>query len=466
MDLSDLDVAESVLDLIGKTPMVQLKKIASGSPCPIIAKIETTNPGGSIKDRAAIAMIDAAEKEGLLKPGGTIIEPTSGNTGVGLAIVAAQRGYKCVFVMTDKVSAEKVSLLRAYGSEVVVCPGAVEPDDPNSYYSTAERLVRETPNSFQPNQYHNPNNPQAHYETTGPEIWKQTNGEITHFVAGAGTGGTISGVGKFLKEMNKDIQIVVADPENSVFSGGSGRPYLVEGVGEDFWPTTFDQDIVDLTIPVSDADSFSMTKRVTEEEGLLIGGSCGTAIVGALKLAENLSKDDLVVVLLPDSGRGYLSKIFNPTWMAKMGFSHAGSLPGRTVLDVIKSKNSKRIELKYVNPQETVSSALKTMEENEISHLPVAVGEMPLSAAEVIGSVSKEVLINYSDNGDDLAIKDFLQSSIELVGVGENLFPRIVTLINESKTVLVLDEGKPITVLSKSDVDSFCENLDNEVHGN
>ena len=466
MELSDLDVAESVLDLIGETPMVQLKKIASNLPCPIIAKIETTNPGGSIKDRAAISMIDAAEKDGLLKPGGTIIEPTSGNTGVGLAIVAAHRGYKCIFVMTDKVSEEKISLLRAYGSEVVVCPGAVEPDDPRSYYSTAERLVRETPNAFQPNQYHNPNNPKAHYETTGPEIWEQTKGQITHFVAGAGTGGTISGVGKFLKEKNKDIQIVVADPENSVFSGGSGRPYLVEGVGEDFWPTTYDQDVVDLTIPVSDADSFSMTKRVTEEEGLLIGGSCGTAIVGALKLAENLSKDDLVVVLLPDSGRGYLSKIFNPTWMAKMGFSHAGSLPGRTVLDVIKSKNSKRIELKYVNPQETVSSALKTMEENEISHLPVAVGEMPLSAAEVIGSVSKEVLINYSDNGDDLAIKDFLQSSIELVGVGENLFPRIVTLINESKTVLVLDEGKPITVLSKSDVDSFCENLDNEVHGN
>ena len=258
MELSDLDVAESVLDLIGETPMVQLKKIASNLPCPVIAKIETTNPGGSIKDRAAISMIDAAENEGLLKPGGTIIEPTSGNTGVGLAIVAAQRGYKCIFVMTDKVSEEKVSLLRAYGSEVVVCPGAVEPDDPRSYYSTAERLVRETPNSFQPNQYHNPNNPKAHYETTGPEIWKQTNGQITHFVAGAGTGGTISGVGKFLKEKNKDIQIVVADPENSVFSGGSGRPYLVEGVGEDFWPTTYDQNVVDLTIPISDADSFSM----------------------------------------------------------------------------------------------------------------------------------------------------------------------------------------------------------------
>ena len=462
MDLSDLDVAESVLDLIGKTPMVQLKKIASGSPCPIIAKIETTNPGGSIKDRAAIAMIDAAEKEGLLKPGGTIIEPTSGNTGIGLAIVAAQRGYKCVFVMTDKVSAEKVSLLRAYGSEVVVCPGAVEPDDPNSYYSTAERLVKETPNAFQPNQYHNPNNPKAHYETTGPEIWEQTNGEITHFVAGAGTGGTISGVGKFLKEMNKDIQIVVADPENSVFSGGSGRPYLVEGVGEDFWPTTYDQSVVDLTIPISDADSFSMTKRVTEEEGLLIGGSCGTAVAGALKLAKDLSKDDLVVVLLPDSGRGYLSKIFNPVWMEKMGFSNSDNDPPshKSVLDAINFRNSETVELLYLNPEETVSSALKTMEKNEISHLPVAVGEMPISAAEVLGSISKEILINNSENKDGLTVKDFLQPPLEIVGVGENIF-NVVKLFNKSKTFLVLDKGRPITVLTKSEIEAFVSESEN-----
>ena len=462
MKLSDLDVAESVLDLIGETPMVQLKRIASNSPCLIVAKIETTNPGGSIKDRAAIAMIDAAENEGLLKPGGTIIEPTSGNTGVGLAIVAAQRGYKCIFVMTDKVSEEKVSLLRAYGSEVVVCPGAVEPDDPQSYYSTAERLVRETPNSFQPNQYHNPNNPKAHYETTGPEIWKQTNGQITHFVAGAGTGGTISGVGKFLKEKNKEIQIVVADPENSVFSGGSGRPYLVEGVGEDFWPTTYDQSVVDLTIPISDADSFLMTKRVTEEEGLLIGGSCGTAIAGALKVAENLTNNDLVVVLLPDSGRGYLSKIFNPVWMAKMGFSDSDDDPlsHRSVLDAVKSRNSETVELVYLNPEETVSSALKTMEENGISHLPVAVGEMPISAAEVIGSVSKEILINNSENSNSLTVSDFLQPPLELVGVGESIF-NVVKLFGKSETFLVLDKGRPITVLTKYEVEAFMSESEN-----
>ena len=437
MELSDLDIAESVIDLIGKTPMVQLKKIASDSPCPIIAKIETTNPGGSVKDRAAITMIDAAESEGLLKPGGTIVEPTSGNTGVGLAIVAAQ------------------------SSKVVVCPGAVDPDDPRSYYSTAERLVKETPNAFQPNQYHNPNNPRAHYETTGPEIWEQTKGRITHFVAGAGTGGTISGVGKFLKEKNKAIQIVVADPENSVFSGGSGRPYLVEGVGEDFWPTTYDQSVVDLTIPISDADSFSMTKRVTEEEGLLIGGSCGTAVAGAVKLSKNLSKDDLVVVLLPDSGRGYLSKIFNPIWMAKMGFSYENQLSDETVIQVIESKNSTNVGLVYLNPEEPVSSALKIMEETGFSDLPVAIGEMPISAAEVIGSVSKEILIENSNDNELLPVKNFLQPPLELVGVGEELFPRIVTLFNEAETVLVLDGGRPITVLSKSDVEAFCENRKN-----
>ena len=441
--------------------MVQLKKIASDSPCPIIAKIETTIPGGSVKDRAAITMIDAAESEGLLKPGGTIVEPTSGNTGVGLAIVAAQRGYKCIFVMTDKVSEEKVALLKAYGSEVVVCPGAVEPDDPRSYYSTAERLVKETPNAFQPNQYHNPNNPRAHLETTGPDIWEQTKGRITHFVAGAGTGGTISGVGKFLKEKNKAIQIVVADPENSVFSGGSGRPYLVEGVGEDFWPTTYDLSVVDLTIPISDADSFSMTKRVTEEEGLLIGGSCGTAVAGAVKLSKNLSKDDLVVVLLPDSGRGYLSKIFNPIWMAKMGFSYENQLADETVIQVIESKNSTNVGLVYLNPEETVSSALKIMEETGFSDLPVAIGEMPISAAEVIGSVSKEILIENSNDNELLPVKNFLQPPLELVGVGEELFPRIVTLFNEAETVLVLDGGRPITVLSKSDVEAFCENRKN-----
>ena len=281
MDLEGLDIASSVLDLVGDTPLVRLSRLDEGLPCPVVAKMETTNPGGSSKDRPAVAMIDAAESAGLLKPGGTIIEPTSGNTGVGLAIVAAQRGYKCTFVVTDKLSPEKITLLEAYGAEVVVCPVAVAPDDPRSYYSTAERLVKETPNAYRPNQYENLFNPKAHYETTGPEIWKQTKGKITHFVAGAGTGGTISGVGAYLKEQNPNIKVIAADPSNSVYSGGSGRPYLVEGVGEDFWPGTYDPKVVDETIPVTDAESFEMARRVTQQEGLLIGGSGGTAVFAA-----------------------------------------------------------------------------------------------------------------------------------------------------------------------------------------
>ena len=280
-------------DLIGHTPMVRLVRVTDGVNCPIVAKLETTNPGGSVKDRPALAMINAAEREGLLKPGGTIIEPTSGNTGVGLAIVAAQRGYKCIFVMTDKVSEEKVTLLRAYGAEVVVCPVAVAPEDPESYYSTAERLVNETPGAFRPNQYHNPLNPQSHYDTTGPEIWSQTDGKVTHFVAGAGTGGTITGVGRYLKEQNPAVQVIAADPEGSVYSGGSGRPYLVEGVGEDFWPDTYDKTVVDDVIAISDAYSFEMARRVTMEEGLLIGGSCGTAVAAALEVGRTAAPDDL-----------------------------------------------------------------------------------------------------------------------------------------------------------------------------
>ena len=272
-----VEVADSILDLIGNTPLVRMRRIAEGVSCEVLAKLEMLNPGGSVKDRPAVAMIDTAEREGLLKPGGTIIEPTSGNTGVGLALVAAQRDYRCIFVMTDKVSDEKVQLLRAYGAEVVVCPVAVDPEDPESYYSTAERLVAETPGAYRPNQYFNQVNPLSHEQTTGPELWKQTEGRITHFVAGAGTGGTLNGVGRYLKQQNPEIQIVAGDPEGSVFSGGTGRPYLVEGIGEDFWPETYDPSVVDRVIPISDQDSFDMARLVTHREGLLIGGSGGTA---------------------------------------------------------------------------------------------------------------------------------------------------------------------------------------------
>jgi cystathionine beta-synthase len=304
-----VDVAASILDLVGNTPLVRLARLreAERLRCDLLAKIEITNPGGSVKDRVAVAMVDAAERDGLLKPGGTIVEPTSGNTGAGLAIVAAQRGYRCIFVMSDKMSDEKVALLRSYGAEVVVCPTAVPPEDPRSYYSTAERLVRETPGAFRPDQYSNPANPRAHELTTGPEIWRQTDGRVTHFVAGIGTGGTITGVARALKAKNPSVQIIGADPAGSVYSGGTGRPYLVEGVGEDFWPTTFDPSLVDRVVEVTDAESFLMARRVTQEEGLLIGGSCGTAVHAALKVARDLGPDDVVVVVLPVTGRTYLT---------------------------------------------------------------------------------------------------------------------------------------------------------------
>ena len=467
MELSDLDIADSVLELIGNTPMVRLGRIGEGLRCPVVVKLELTNPGGSSKDRPAVTMIDAAEADGLLLPGGTIIEPTSGNTGVGLAIVAAQRGYSCIFVMTDKVAPEKVSLLRAYGSEVVVCPVAVPPDDPNSYYSVAERLVRETPGAFRPNQYHNQHNPRAHYETTGPEIWEQTRGRITHFVAGAGTGGTLSGVGKYLKEQNPDVKIIAADPEGSVYSGGSGRPYLVEGVGEDFWPDTYHVDVIDDTIAISDADSFEMAHRVTREEGLLIGGSGGTAVAAALHLAEDLTDDDLVVVLVPDSGRGYLSKIFDDEWMATMGFI---TQEGVTVSDLLTAKlehsDSAIPDLVYVAPEDTVRTAVLTLRKHGVSQMPVAKGDMPIAAAEVMGSVSELWLMSQAFEAQgvlDRPLEEVMQPALTTIGAGEGI-ERAVELLEYSPALLVLDGGRPRTVISRTDVLSFLSpDVDQEV---
>jgi cystathionine beta-synthase len=398
-------------------------------------------------------MIDAAERDGLLKPGGTIVEPTSGNTGVGLAIVAAQRGYKCVFVMTDKVAEEKVQLLRAYGAEVVVCPVAVPPEDPESYYSTAERLVNEIPGAFRPNQYHNLVNPQAHVETTGPEIWRQTDGRVTHFVAGAGTGGTLTGVGRYLKSMNPDIKIVAADPEGSVYSGGSGRPYLVEGVGEDFWPETYDPEIIDQVIAVSDRDSFDMARRVAQEEGILLGGSCGTAIAAALRLAETLTADDLVVVLAPDSGRGYLSKVFNDDWMAEFGF--LTTTDGVTVADVVETKaDHDGPELIFVNPDETARDAVLLMRKNGVSQLPVAKNDMPLAAAEVMGSLNELRLMEaaFADESIlDRPVEEVMSAPLPTIGVGQPI-ELAVELLDTAGALLVLDGGRPRTVISRTDV--------------
>lgn len=453
-----MDIADSVLDLIGRTPMVRLTRVTEGIACPVVAKVETTNPGGSVKDRPALAMINAAEKEGFLRPGSTIIEPTSGNTGVGLAIVAAQRGYDCIFVMTDKVSPEKVDLLKAYGAEVIVCPVDVAPDDPRSYYSTAERLVNERPSAFRPNQYSNPVNPLSHYLTTGPEIWEQTNGTVTHFVAGAGTGGTLCGVGKYLKEQNPNVQIIAADPEGSVYSGGDGRPYLVEGVGEDFWPETYDSTLIDRVVPVSDAQSFYRTRQVSREEGLLIGGSCGTAVDVAITVAAELTKDDLVVVLLPDSGRGYLSKIFNDQWMTEYGFLIE---EGPKIQDVLEYKKDTISDLIYVQPDDPVSKAIELLRECNLSRIIVAQGSLPLSAAEIKGTIDEEHLQAKAFEEDVLTMKcsEVMGPRMSFVGSGESVGSVLIKLEQE-RTLLVMDKGRPSSVVSASDVMSYLENLE------
>jgi cystathionine beta-synthase len=419
----------------------------------VLAKLEMLNPGGSVKDRIAVAMIDAAERDGLLEPGGTIIEPTSGNTGVGLAMVAAQRGYRCIFVMTDKVSTEKVQLLRAYDSEVVVCPVAVAPDDPDSYYSTAERLMSETPGAFQPNQYFNQANPLAHEQSTGPELWRQTGGRITHFVAGAGTGGTLSGAGRFLKRQDPTVQVIAADPEGSVFSGGSGRPYLVEGIGEDFWPETYHPEVVDRVIAVSDQASFDMARLVSHREGLLIGGSGGTAVCAAAEVASECSPDAVIVVLLPDSGRGYLSKVFDDDWIASHGFL-IGEHP--CVKDVLDAKEGAIPPLVYVNPTDQVSLAVTRMRDNGLSQMPVAKGEMPLAAAEVMGSVHELRLMALAFDGDLLGqpVENVMSRPLEQIGIGESV-ALAVTRLERSPALLVLDGGRPRAVVSSTDVLSY-----------
>ncbi len=462
MRYPDMDVAASPLELIGHTPMVRLGILGRDIACDVLAKMETTNPGGSSKDRPALSMILAAEHDGLLQPGYTIIEPTSGNTGVGLAIVAAQRGYKCIFVMSDKMAPEKIDVLRAYGAEVVVCPTAVAPEDPDSYYSTAERLTKETPNSFRPDQYSNPNNPLAHYQTTGPEIWEQTNGHVTHFVAGAGTGGTLTGVARYLKERNPAIRVIAADPQGSVYSGGAGRPYLTEGVGEDFWPENYDPALIDEVIAVSDADAFAMAREMTQREGLLIGGSGGTAVAAALRVARGLSDTDVVVVLIPDSGRGYLSKVFNDTWMTDFGFlrPHNEMDVGDVLADKIERQESSLADLVLVTEETLVRDAISLMREKDVSQLLVTVtDELPLAAKEVSGSLSELGLLEATTRDEsvlDLRVKDIADPTLPMVGVGmsvKELTGRLATTAG----VLVLDGGHPVGVLTRSDLLSYLE---------
>ncbi|AUI49767.1 MULTISPECIES: cystathionine beta-synthase [Arthrobacter] len=449
--------ANSVLDLIGNTPLVKLNNVTEGISATVLAKVEYFNPGGSIKDRIAVKMVETAEQDGLLKPGGTVVEPTSGNTGVGLALVAQQKGYKSIFVTPDKVGVEKRDVLKAYGAEVVVTPTAVAPDSPESYYGVSDRLVREVEGAYKPDQFSNPAAPLSHYETTGPEIWRDTDGLVSHVVIGAGTGGTITGTGRYLKEVSADrasgpVRIIGADPEGSVYSGGTGRPYFVEGVGEDMWPANYDKSVPDEVIAVNDAESFAMTRRLAQEEGLLVGGSSGMAVVAALKVARELGPDDVVVVILPDSGRGYLGKIFNDEWMKSYGFIAGGE--EATVGEVLKGKAGRLPELVHTHPTESVRDVIEIMNEYGVSTLPVFSQEPPVVMGEVLGSVDERTLTAQLFKGEAKLtdkIGDHMGEPMPLIGSLESISAAREKL-QSNNALMVTFVGAPIGVLTRHDL--------------
>ncbi|WP_142007580.1 cystathionine beta-synthase [Barrientosiimonas humi] len=452
--------AEHIADLVGNTPLVRLSSVTDGIDCTVLAKVEYLNPGGSVKDRIALRMVEAAEASGELKPGGTIVEPTSGNTGVGLALVAQKKGYKCIFVCPDKVSEDKRNVLRAYGAEVVVTPTSVPPDHPDSYYSVSDRIAAETEGGWKPDQYSNQNGPASHYDTTGPEIWRDTAGRITSFVTGIGTGGTITGTGRYLREVSADreggrVQIIGADPEGSVYSGGTGRPYLVEGVGEDMWPEAYDPKVVDEVIAVSDADSFEMTRRLAREEGMLVGGSCGMAVVAALRHARTLPADAVVVVLLPDSGRGYMSKIFDDGWLASYGFRKGST--EQTVGQILEGKDGSMPDLVHTHPVETVRDAIQIMREYDVSAMPVVKAEPPVMAGEVAGSVTDKALLESLYAGEaHLAdpVEKHMAPPLPMLGAGEPV-SQARELLEDHDAILVVSDGKPSGVLTRSDLLNF-----------
>jgi len=458
-----MQVHDSLIELVGNTPLLRLRRVTRGLPGGgagpmVLAKVEYFNPGGSVKDRIALRMIEAAERSGELKPGGIIVEPTSGNTGVGLAIVAAEKGYRCLFVCPDKVGQDKIAVLQAYGADVVVCPSTVAPTHPDSYYSVSDRLARETPGAWKPNQYGNPGNPDSHYHATGPEIWTQTDGRITHFVAGIGTGGTISGTGRYLKDVSGGrVKIIGADPEGSVYSGGSGRPYLVEGVGEDIWPDTYDKNICDQIVAVSDADSFLMTRRLAREEALLAGGSSGLAVCAALRVATQAPEDAVIVVLLPDGGRGYLGKIFNDKWMADYGFLTAETAEPR-VGDVLERKAGSLLPaFVHAHPTDTVRHVIASLREFDVSQLPVLSAEPPVMAAEVVGSIVEHDLLDALVTGKaapDDEVSGLMSPPLPMVGSGEPV-STAARALGEAGAAIVLVDGKPAGVITRQDVLTF-----------
>jgi cystathionine beta-synthase len=447
------DIRDSIVDAIGETPLVRLARLGAGLAPRIVAKIEALNPGGSIKDRVAVALIDAAERDGRLRPGGTIVEPTSGNTGTGLAIVARLKGYRVIAVMPDKMSREKIDLLRAYGAEVVVAPTEVPPDSPESYYRVADRLTEEIPGAFQPNQYANMANPEVHYRITGPELWRQSGGRITHLVAGVGTGGTITGIGRYLKEQDPAIEVIGADPVGSVFSGGEAKPYLVEGVGEDFWPATYDPSVVDRYVTVSDRDSFLMTRRLAETEGILAGGSSGLALHAAVEVAGELSDPGaLVGVILPDGGRSYLSKVFNDAWMAQYGFLERQT--DLCVGDVLRQKRAagEMPPLVTVETHSKVRDAVALLHEHRVSQLPVVSAHDPYA---VVGSIGERGLLVHAATDPallDADIVDLMEPPFPAVASGDPVREAVELLSGDRQALLVTEDGRAAGILTRADL--------------